>query len=105
MKQFTVYKNRSRNKQVYPYFIDIQTDMLSHLNTRLVMPLTQKTNSNSQIKTLTPVINIEQVDYVVLTTMITTTNEKNMKPEDIVIDASHLRDDIVAAIDLMILGI
>ncbi|MCS4320887.1 toxin CcdB [Serratia sp. BIGb0234] len=105
MKQFTVYKNRSRNKQAYPYFIDVQADMLAHLNTRLVMPLTQKANSNSQVKVLTPVITIEQVDYVVLATMITTTDVKNLKDEDAIMDASHLRDQLVSAIDMMILGI
>lgn len=105
MKQFTVYKNKSRNKQAYPYFIDVQADMLSHLNTRLVMPLTQKVNSNSQVKTLTPVITIEQVDYVVLATMITTTDVKNLKIDDAVIDASYLRDQLISAIDMMILGI
>ncbi|AXF76333.1 CcdB family protein [Xenorhabdus sp. PR6a] len=105
MKQFAVYKNKSRNKQAYPYFIDVQADMLAHLNTRLVMPLTQKANSNSQVKALTPVITIEQVDYVILTTMITTTDVKNLKDEDAIINASHLRDQLVAAIDMMILGI
>jgi toxin CcdB len=105
VKQFTVYKNRSRNKQAYPYFIDVQADMLAHLNTRLVMPLTQKANSNSQVKVLTPVITIEQVDYVVLATMITTTDVKNLKDEDAIMDASHLRDQLVSAIDMMILGI
>ncbi|EID9651730.1 CcdB family protein, partial [Escherichia coli] len=82
MKQFSVYKNKSRNKQAYPYFIDIQAEMLAHLNTRLVMPLTPKDNSNSQVKTLTPVININQVDYVVLTTMITTTDAKNLNSDN-----------------------
>ena len=89
MKQFSVYKNKSRNKQAYPYFIDIQAEMLAHLNTRLVMPLTPKDNSNSQVKTLTPVININQVDYVVLTTMITTTDAKNLNSDNVVMDASY----------------
>lgn len=105
MKQFAVYKNKSRNRQAYPYFIDVQSDMLAHLNTRLVMPLTQKANSNSQVKALTPVVTIDQVDYVVLTTMITTTDVKNLKDGDAVIDASYLRDQLVSAIDMMILGI
>ncbi|EHT97769.1 CcdB family protein [Pantoea stewartii] len=86
-----IYKNKSRNKQIYPYFIDVQSEMLSHLSTRLVMPLTQKANSNSQVKALTPVITIGQVDYVVLASMITTTDIKNLKAEDAVMDASHLR--------------
>lgn len=105
MKQFAVYKNKSRNKQAYPYFIDVQSDMLAHLNTRLVMPLTQKANSNSQVKALTPVVTIEQVNYVVLTTMITTTDVKNLTDGDAVMDASYLRDQLVSAIDMMILGI
>ncbi len=105
MKQFAVYKNKSRNKQAYPYFIDVQADMLSDLNTRLIMPLTQKMNSNSQVKVLTPVITIDQIDYVVLTTMITTTDIKNLKVEDRVMNASHLRDQLVSAIDMMICGI
>lgn len=90
---------------MYPYFINVQSDMLAHLNTRLVMPLTQKANSNSQVKALTPVVTIEQVGYVVLTTMITTTDVKNLKDGDAVMDASYLRDQLVSAIDMMILGI
>ncbi|WP_432759798.1 CcdB family protein [Escherichia coli] len=70
----------------------MQAEMLAHLNTRLVMPLTPKDNSNSQVKTLTPVININQVDYVVLTTMITTTDAKNLNSDNVVMDASYLRD-------------
>lgn len=79
--------------------------MLTHLNTRLVMPLTQKANSNSQVKALTPTLTIDQIDYVVLATMITTTDVKNLKAEDVVMDASYLRDQLVGAIDMMILGI
>jgi len=105
VKQFAVYKNKFRNKQAYPYFIDVQTDMLAHLNTRLVMPLTKKDNSNSQVKALTPVIKIDQIEYVVLATMITTTDVKNLNAEEAVMDASHLRDQLVSAIDMMILGI
>lgn len=105
MKQFAVYKNKSRNTQAYPYFIDIQADMLSHLNTRLIMPLTPKSNFNSQVEALTPVITIEQVDYVVLASMITTTDVKNLKAEDVVMDALHLGDKLVSTIDMMILGI
>lgn len=105
MRQFVIYKNKSRNRQAYPYFIDVQTDMLAHLNTRLVMPLTQKNNSNSQVKVLTPVVTIDQIDYVVLTTTITVADVKNLKNENMVMDASFLRDQLVAAIDMMFLGI
>ncbi|EDS7167904.1 plasmid maintenance protein CcdB, partial [Salmonella enterica] len=40
-----------------------------------------------------------------LTTMITTTDVKNLTDGDAVMDASYLRDQLVSAIDMMILGI
>lgn len=98
MKHFAVFKNKSRNELAYSYFIDEEADVFAHLNTRLVMSLTQKARSHSQVKALTPVITLQQVDYVVLATMIT----KKMKVDDAVMDASHLRDHQVSAIDMMI---
>lgn len=105
MKQFSVYKNRSKNQAAYPYFIDVQSDMLAYLNTRLVMPLTKKCDANSQVKLLTPVITLDDVDYVILTTMLTTTDVNNLHAEDVVKGAAYLRDQLVAAIDMVILGI
>ncbi|MFQ6292692.1 CcdB family protein [Yersinia enterocolitica] len=50
MAQFFVYKNTARNKKIYPYFIDIQSDFLNHLSTHLVIPLARKQSANSQVK-------------------------------------------------------
>nr|WP_241391614.1 CcdB family protein [Yersinia frederiksenii]ULG19956.1 hypothetical protein 49p1_00256 [Yersinia frederiksenii] len=86
MAQFFVYKNMARNKQIYPYFIDIQSDFLNHLNTRLVIPLAHKQPANSQVKVLSPILTVDQADCWMM-------------------DASHLRDELVAAIDFLILGI
>ncbi|MBK4725642.1 MULTISPECIES: CcdB family protein [Erwiniaceae] len=105
MEQFSVYQNHGKNRQAYPYFINIQSDLLSHLTTRLVMPLARKQASNSQVRTLTPVLHLEEHDYVILTTMLTTTDVKNLRDQDRVANASDLRDDIVAAVDLLVLGI
>jgi len=105
MKQFSVYKNTGKNKQLYPYFIDIQSELLSHLNTRLVMPLAHKNETNSQVKTLSPIVSIQHTDYVVLTTMLTTTSINNLKAEDKVTEAAYLRDSLVSAIDFLVLGI
>ena len=41
MSQFTLYENLNHDsKETYPYFVDIQNDLLDSLNTRLVLPLT-----------------------------------------------------------------
>ncbi|MGB9095147.1 CcdB family protein [Erwinia sp.] len=105
MKQFSIYRNQGRNRQVYPYFIDIQSDLLSHLATRLVMPLAHKQASNSQVKSLTPVMRIEEHDYVILTSMLTTTDVKNLNEQHFVKNAAGMRDEIVSALDLLVLGI
>lgn len=105
MAQFSVYKNTARNKHVYPYFIDIQSDFLSHLSTRLVIPLARKQPTNSQVKLLSPVLTIDGVDYVIMTSLLTTTDVKNLSSDNLVMDAHHLRDELVAAIDFLILGI
>ncbi|MFT2790111.1 CcdB family protein [Serratia sp. T13T92] len=105
MKQFSVYKNQSKNKKNYPFFIVVQSDLLDHLSTRLVMPLALKHATNSQVKTLTPVLSVDQQDYVILTSLLTTTDVKNLNADCLVTNAAHLRDELVAAIDLLVLGI
>ena len=35
--QYTVYRNPG-NSQAYPYLLDIQSDIIGELNTRLVIP-------------------------------------------------------------------
>lgn len=41
MSQFILYKNLDKNtSKAYPYFVDVQSELLSTLNTRLVIPLT-----------------------------------------------------------------
>ena len=39
MSQFTVYKNEDKaTKKTYPYFLNIQNNLLDELNSRVVMP-------------------------------------------------------------------
>ena len=104
MAQFTVYRNTGPNKQAYPYFIDVQNDFLRMLNTRLVMPLSEKNTANSQVKQLTPTLSINGKDYVVLANMLSTTDVQNLREQDAITSVPELRGDIVAAIDMLISG-
>jgi toxin CcdB len=39
--QFAVYRNKSpRSKSTYPFLVDVQSDLLDELQTRVVIPLT-----------------------------------------------------------------
>jgi toxin CcdB len=41
MSQFILYKNLDNNtSKAYPYFVNVQSELLSTLNTRWVIPLT-----------------------------------------------------------------
>lgn len=41
MPQFTLYKNNDKSTATaYPYFVDVQSELVDSLNTRLVIPLT-----------------------------------------------------------------
>lgn len=41
MSQFSLYKNNDKNTATAcPYFVDVQSELLDTLNTRLVIPLT-----------------------------------------------------------------
>jgi len=105
MSQFILYKNLDNNtSKAYPYFVDVQSELLSTLNTRLVIPLTplyllaKKAPSH-----LCPTVHLEQGDFVVLTQQMASIPAKILAEP--VTDLSPYRDEIIAAIDFLITGI
>jgi len=105
MSQFILYKNPDNSTSTaYPYFVDVQSELLRTLNTRLVIPLTaldllaKKAPSH-----LCPTIHIEQGDFVVLTQQMASVPTKLLAEP--VADLSTFRDEILAAIDFLITGI
>jgi len=105
MEQFTLYKNENKNsKKAYPYFVDVQNDLLSDLNSRIVIPVsTQKALNNLNAKKLCPVIEIDGNTFVLLTHQITSVPCSILKQK--VTTLEHYRYDILGAIDLLLTGI
>ena len=105
MEQFTLYKNENKNsKKAYPYFVDVQNDLLSDLNSRIVIPVsTQKALNNLNAKNLCPVIEIDGNTFVLLTHQMTSVPCSILKKE--VTTLEHYRYDILGAIDLLLTGI
>jgi len=105
MEQFTLYKNENKNsKKAYPYFVDVQNDLLSDLNSRIVIPVsTQKDLNYLNAKKLCPVIEINGNSFVLLTHQITSVPCSILKKE--VTTLEHYRYDILGAIDLLLTGI
>ena len=105
MEQFTLYKNENKNsKKAYPYFVDVQNDLLSDLNSRIVIPLSrQNTLNNLNAKKLCPIIKINEGNFVLLTHQMTSVPCSALKKE--VASLEHYRYDILGAIDLLLTGI
>ncbi|MDA0130587.1 CcdB family protein [Vibrio sp. MarTm2] len=105
MSQFSLYQNNDKSTATaYPYFVDVQSEMLDTLNTRLVIPLTPVEMLEKKAPThLCPVIHIDEGDFVILTNQMTSVPTKILR--DPVNDLSTFRNEIIAAIDFLITGI
>ncbi|EGQ7992770.1 CcdB family protein [Vibrio vulnificus] len=105
MPQFSLYKNNDKSTSTaYPYFVDVQSELLDTLNTRLVIPLTPTTLLEKKAPShLCPVIHIDEGDFVILTHQMASVPTKMLKES--VNDLSTFRDEIICAIDFLITGI
>ncbi len=89
---------------IYPYFIDIKNNLLSELGSRVVLPITEFMPSY-HLKKLMPMVNIDDKQYLLMAALITSISIDKLTPDNLVGDVSHLRDDILSAIDFLITGI
>jgi toxin CcdB len=105
MAQFDIYKNKNPSSRgAFPLLLDLQADLLSDLATRVVAPLTTVAPGKSRLMgTLTPVLAVEGKRYALLTPQLAGIAAKDLGPR--VTNVSAHRDDIVAALDLLITGI
>ena len=105
MSQFSLYKNNDKSTSAtYPYFVDVQSELLDSLNTRLALPLTPvELLEHKAPSHLCPTIHIDEGDYVILTQQMASVPTKLLTEP--VNDLSTFRDEIIAAIDFLITGI
>lgn len=104
MPQFTLYENTNKDsKKAYPYFVDVQNDLLESMNTRLVIPLTPSNLLGEKIAHLSPETMIRNRSFFLLTHQMTNVPISALKKPCGSLE--HLRDDIVSAIDFLVTGI
>lgn len=98
MARFTVY----RNPNDAGYLLDVQTNILDHLNTRMVVPLLPLTSAPQPAKTLNPVFEIAGTAVVMVTQFMAAVPTSLLKLPEINLE-SH-RNEITAALDLLFQG-
>jgi toxin CcdB len=104
MGQFSVHRNPNpETKTGIPYLLDVQSNLLADLGTRVVVPLCPASAMKGKlIKTLTPVFEIDNKRYAMLTPQLAGIQKKQMGSE--VAELAAHRDEIIAALDLLFTG-
>lgn len=98
MARFDVYANPDGNG----FLLDVQADLMSHLNSRLVIPLVSTAIAPTPIKVLNPIVQIEDAAYLLLTQQMAAVPIQILKRP--VLNVNDRRDEVVAAIDLLLQG-
>jgi len=104
--QFALYRNNNKSSnKTYPYFVDIQNDLLGDLNSRVVIPLSPYNARNkTDAKQLCPIIKIDgKGSFVLLTHQITSIPKSTLKTK--VASLENYRYEILGAIDMLLSGI
>lgn len=105
MAQFDVYENPSKTtKKAYPYILELQNNIISDIATRIVVPLADYTvMKNEEFKKLTPKVTYKEKELLILMPQITSVSSKSLKNP--IGTLSHLRDEIISALDFAVTGI
>ena len=105
MSQFSVYRNKNAStKARFPLLVDLQSDLLEPLATRVVAPLALAASARSRkMETLTPILTVEGKDYLMITPQLAGVAVRELGAS--VADVSDQRAVIVAALDFLISGI
>jgi toxin CcdB len=105
MAQFTVYRNKNPStRSAVPYLLDIQSDLLESLETRVVVPLcATEAIRGKAIRTLMPVVEIEGEPFAMLTPQLAGIPRSELGAP--IARIEQQRFAIIAAIDVLVTGI
>ncbi|MDX1587609.1 MAG: CcdB family protein [Oleiphilaceae bacterium] len=84
------------------YLLDVQSDLLSGLNTRVVVPLLPKSSAPFPAQRLNPVFSIEDQELVMATQYMAAVPEGELRSG--VCSLAEQQDEISAALDMLFLG-
>lgn len=103
--QYDVYPNPSpRMRDVYPYVMDVQSDLLKALATRMVVPLAlTQLPSSSLPRRLCPVVQVKNQSLMLVPFEAAPLDKRHLKSK--VVSLRDRTDDIVAAMDAVLSGV
>ncbi len=104
MTQFCVYRNpRPETRSLFPLLMDVQSDLIAALETRVVVPLSPvAAMAGRQMSVLMPVFVIDGKKFALRTPQLAGISKREIGPE--VADLASHRSEIIAALDLLVAG-
>ncbi len=103
MAQFDVYRNPDPGtRDTVPYLADIQSDFLSDLATRLVVPLLRDAEAE-RLERLTPVVIVDGEAHLAAVQEMAAIPARLLRGAPVASIANH-RDELVGAIDFLVVG-
>lgn len=104
MAQFRAYRNpRTESRQRFPLLLDVQSDLIGALETRVVVPLAPvAAKAPPRLTVLMPELEIEGRKYSMYTPQLAGIAKRELGAE--VADLATSRPEIIAALDLLISG-
>ena len=104
MPQFAVYLNKNlRSRSVFPILVDVQSELLHDLDTRVVIPLVKRSAFTSYpLGLVMPTVEVEGESYVLVTPQLAGVSQRDLGPHTGSV-AAHART-ISTAMDILLRG-
>jgi len=107
MAQFDVHRNSGKYSKIVPFVVDIQSDILSNFNTRIVIPLQSaefmKSSNMDIIAKLNPILTVCETEVILAPQQMAAVHirELGKKVDSLV----AMRMEIISALDVLTSGI
>lgn len=103
--QFDVYRNENpSSREIFPFLLDVQADLLSDMETRVALPLALESAFTGKIiKGLMPLLRIKAKNYVAVTSLMAGIPKRALGTK--VANVSQCRAQLLAALDLLLTGV
>mgnify|MGYP006283722091 CR=1 FL=1 len=100
MAQLDIYKGQGGGAA---FLLNLQDDMLGDLTTRVVAPLVSPEKVGPPMQRVNPRILVQGEEYILLTHLLAAIPAQTLA--DPIGSASHQRDTVIAALDMLFTGI
>lgn len=101
--QCSVHKNPDDDAGDIPFLVDVQADLLSDLDTRVVIPLIRRAAFGRPATRLHPVFTVDDQQFVMATHLLAAVRGRSLGTA--VMSLSDQRDVVIAAIDVLWSGV